>query len=86
MPNAKSKLGWCLSNENRLKKISSNIKKASEHIDKAKHNLLAADYNVKGGFSDWQFHSVITPCIIRCLPFCIKMATNQRTTNAQLVP
>ena len=53
MPNAKSKLGWCLSNENRLKKISSNIKKASEHIDKAKHNLLAADYNVKGGFSDW---------------------------------
>lgn len=53
MPKIKSKLDWCLSDENRLKKISPNIKRAVEHIEKAKHNLLAADYNIKGGFSDW---------------------------------
>lgn len=30
-----------------------NPARSREHIEKAKHNLLAADYNVKGGFSDW---------------------------------
>ncbi|MDP2907317.1 MAG: HEPN domain-containing protein [Nanoarchaeota archaeon] len=53
MPKIKSKLDRCLSDENRLKKIPPNIKRAVEHIEKAKHNLLAADYNIKGGFSDW---------------------------------
>lgn len=53
MQKTKAKLDWCLSNKDRLKKISSNNKKAIEHIEKAKHNLLAADYNIKGGFNDW---------------------------------
>ena len=49
----KSKLDWCLAKENRLKKINVNKAKSKEHIEKANHNLLAADYNIKGGFSDW---------------------------------
>jgi len=49
----KNKLGWCLSKEERLKKIPPNAKLSKEHVEKAKHNLLAADYNIKGGFSDW---------------------------------
>ena len=53
MQKTKAKLDWCLSNKDRLKKISSNNKKAIEHIEKAKHNLLAADYNIKGNFDDW---------------------------------
>ncbi len=49
----KSRFNWCLSNENRLKKIPASNLKSKEHIEKAKHNLLAADYNIKGGFNDW---------------------------------
>ena len=49
----KSKLDWCLSNEDRLKRIPVNNIKSKEHMEKAKHNLLAADYNIKGGFNDW---------------------------------
>jgi len=49
----KKKLDWCLARETRMKKIESSDKLSEEHINKAKHNLLAADYNIKGGFSDW---------------------------------
>lgn len=49
----KVKLDWCLAREKRLKKITPNDKLSEEHIHKAKHNLRAADYNIKGGFSDW---------------------------------
>lgn len=49
----RSRLDWCLSHENKLKRITSNRLKSKEHIEKAKHNLLAADYNIKGGFNDW---------------------------------
>ena len=53
MPKNKSMLDWCLSNEDRLKRIPANNMKSKEHIEKAKHNLLATDYNIKGGFNDW---------------------------------
>ncbi|MEK6864761.1 MAG: HEPN domain-containing protein [Nanoarchaeota archaeon] len=53
MAERKTKLDWCLSRETRLKRISPNPVRSKEHIEKAKHNLLAADYNAKGGFSDW---------------------------------
>ena len=53
MQKPKSKLDWCLAKEERLKKIMPNSKESTGHIAKAKHNLLAADYNIKGGFSDW---------------------------------
>ncbi|HII89377.1 TPA: HEPN domain-containing protein [Candidatus Woesearchaeota archaeon] len=36
-----------------MKKVKPNDKLSEEHINKAKHNLRAADYNIKGGFSDW---------------------------------
>ena len=49
----RSKLDWCLSKENRLKKIPSDRIKSINHIEKAKHNLMAADYNTQGGFNDW---------------------------------
>ena len=49
----KNRLYWCLSKEDRLKRIPTNNLKSKEHIEKAKHNLLAADYNTKGGFNDW---------------------------------
>ena len=49
----KQKLDWCLAKETRMKKIKSNDKLSQEHTNKAKHNLRAADYNIKGGFSDW---------------------------------
>ena len=49
----KQKLDWCLARETRMKKIEPNDKLSKEHISKAKHNLRAADYNIKGGFSDW---------------------------------
>ncbi len=49
----KQKLDWCLARETRMKKIKPNDKLSEEHINKAKHNLRAADYNIKGGFSDW---------------------------------
>ncbi len=49
----KKKLDWCLARENRMKKINPNDKLSEEHINKAKHNLRAADFNIKGGFSDW---------------------------------
>jgi uncharacterized protein (UPF0332 family) len=49
----KQKLGWCLARETRMKVIKPNNKLSEEHINKAKHNLRAADYNIKGGFSDW---------------------------------
>ena len=49
----KQKLDWCLAKETRMKKIKPNDKLSQEHLDKAKHNLRAADYNIKGGFSDW---------------------------------
>jgi len=47
------KLNWCLAKKTRMKKIKPNDKLSEEHINKAKHNLKAADYNIKGGFSDW---------------------------------
>jgi len=53
MPKNKSRLDWCLSNEDRLKRIPANNLKSKEHIEKTKHNLLATDYNIKGGFNDW---------------------------------
>lgn len=53
MQKNKSRLDWCLSNKNRLKRIPANNLKSKEHIEKAKHNLLATDYNIKGGFNDW---------------------------------
>src|SRR3989344_7706831 len=53
MPKNKSRLDWCLSNEDRLKRIPANNLKSKEHIEKTKHNLLATDYNLKGGFNDW---------------------------------
>jgi len=53
MQEHKTRLDWCLSKEERLNRIQPNPLKSKEHIEKAKHNLLAADYNVKGGFSDW---------------------------------
>ena len=46
-------MDWCLSKEDRLKKIPANHLKSKEHIEKAKHDLLATDYNLKGGFNDW---------------------------------
>jgi len=49
----KQKLDWCLEKENRMKKINPNDRLCEEHVKKAKHNLRAADYNIKGGFSDW---------------------------------
>jgi len=49
----KNKLDWCLKKENRMKKIKPNDNLSLEHINKAKHNLKAADFNIKGGFSDW---------------------------------
>ncbi|MEK6940911.1 MAG: HEPN domain-containing protein [Nanoarchaeota archaeon] len=49
----KQKLDWCLAKETRMKKIKPNYRLSEEHINKAKHNLRAADYNIKGGFSDW---------------------------------
>ncbi len=49
----KKKLDWCLARETRMKMIQPNRKLSEEHINKAKHNLRAADYNIKGGFSDW---------------------------------
>ena len=36
-----------------MKEIQPNIQLSEEHLMKAKHNLKAADYNIKGGFSDW---------------------------------
>ncbi|MBI2577095.1 HEPN domain-containing protein [Candidatus Woesearchaeota archaeon] len=53
MLNNRSRLDWCLSKEDRLKRIPANHLKSKEHIEKAKHNLLATDYNIKGGFNDW---------------------------------
>jgi len=47
------KLNWCLGSEKRMKRIAPNSKLSREHIEKAKHNLKAADFNIRGGFSDW---------------------------------
>jgi uncharacterized protein (UPF0332 family) len=58
MPKNKSRLDWCLTKENRLKRIPPNILKAKEHIEKAKHNLSAADYNIKGNYNDWAVSQV----------------------------
>jgi len=52
MPNLKPKLDWCFRKE-KLRTITRNNKKTEEHLEKAKHNLKAADYNIRGGFSDW---------------------------------
>ncbi|MBU0535785.1 MAG: HEPN domain-containing protein [Nanoarchaeota archaeon] len=49
----RSRLDWCLSKEDRLRRIRPDEERSMEHINKAKHNLLAADYNAKGGFDDW---------------------------------
>ncbi len=53
MSEYESKLDWCLMSEKRMKKIEPDSKLSQEHIKKAKHNLRAADFNIKGGFSDW---------------------------------
>lgn len=50
---------WCLKqgqkgNEHRgIKKIKRNSEESLKHINNALHNLKAADYNIRGGFSDW---------------------------------
>lgn len=49
----KKKFEWCLAKESRMKRIKPNDEISYKHIQKAKHNLKAADYNQKGGFSDW---------------------------------
>lgn len=49
----KSKLGWCLEKESRMKAIKPSDKISKEHIEKAKHNLKAMNYNIQGGFEDW---------------------------------
>ena len=67
MSTHKKKLDWCLARKTRMKVIQPNNKLSEEHINKAKHNLRAADYNIKGGFSDWgvsqsyyaMYHSVL---------------------------
>jgi len=48
----KARTNWCF-RKGLLKSVSPILKKSDEHIQKAKHNLKAADYNIKGGFSDW---------------------------------
>ena len=53
MSTHKQKLNWFLAKETRMKKIKPDYRRSQEHINKAKHNLRAADYNIKGGFSDW---------------------------------
>ncbi len=53
MQDHKFKFNWCLKNKRRMKKIMANSKLSKEHIEKAKHNLKAADYNIKGNFTDW---------------------------------
>ena len=53
MSERENKLNWCLLKDSRMKKIKPNLRLSEEHIEKAKHNLRAADYNIKGGFSDW---------------------------------
>ncbi len=53
MRDYKSKLDWCLKNEKRMKKISSDRGVAEGHIKKAKHNLKAADLSIRSGFEDW---------------------------------
>ncbi len=53
MQSRKSKFGWCLASEKRMKRVEPQNKLSKEHIEKAKHNLKAADYNIEGGFSDW---------------------------------
>src|SRR3989338_3768089 len=68
-----NRMALCLSKGERLRKIQPNIKLSKEHIEKAKHNLLAADYNIKGGFSDWavsqayyaMYHSLLA-VLYRC--------------------
>ncbi len=47
------KLNWCLGSEKRMRRITPNSELSKEHIKKAKHNLKAADFNIRGGFSDW---------------------------------
>ena len=49
----KKKLDWCLARETRMKEIKPSDKLSINHINKARHNLNAANYNIKGGFSDW---------------------------------
>jgi len=53
MRNIKSRFEWCLKSDKRMKRIAPDDRLSKEHIDKAKHNLRAADYNIRGGFSDW---------------------------------
>lgn len=53
MRNRESKLDWCLSKEDRLKKIKPDEALSRKHIEKARHNLRAADFNINGGFDDW---------------------------------
>jgi len=53
MSTDEQKLNWCLDKETRMRRIAPSQKLSEEHINKAKHNLRAADYNIKGGFSDW---------------------------------
>ena len=73
MPRYENKLRWCLKNEKRMKKINPNSKLSREHIEKAKHNLRAADFNIKGGFSDWavsqlyyaMYHSLLAVLFIK---------------------
>jgi len=84
MLNNRSRLDWCLSNEDRLKKIPINHFKSKEHIEKAKHNLLAADYNIRGNFNDWALRPIM-PCIMDCWLFYTSLDMNQKITNVQLV-
>lgn len=82
----KEKLDWCLAREKRMKKIKPNDKLSQEHINKAKHNLRAADYNIKGGFSDWgvsQFYYSMYHALLAILfKFGYESKNHECTINA----
>lgn len=82
----KPKLDWCLAEERRMKRIKPNGELAQEHINKAKHNLRAADYNIKGGFSDWgvsQFYYSMYHALLAILfKFGYESKNHECTINA----
>lgn len=82
----KHKLDWCLAKETMMRKIKPNEKLSQEHLDKAKHNLRAADYNIKGGFSDWgvsQFYYSMYHALLAVLyKFGYESKNHECTINA----
>ena len=79
----KKKLDWCLAKDTRMKRIPPNKKLSTKHIEKAKHNLLAADYNTKGGFSDWAVSQAYYAMYHSLLSILFRLDMNQRIMNAQ---